>query len=201
MTSAIPIKGGGPSLRLTPLKLHHAAWVTHDVEETAHFYVNIMGMEIASTVMEDEVPSTGDKFPYFHVFFRMADGSTLAFFEAPGLPERSSVAHPAYEIFDHIALEVKDTSEVERWRDWLVQNGIQVIGPTDHGIIYSIYFRDPNALRLEITTSIDPNWNRYGEIASADLKIWCDTKQQAQGKGEDVKGALLGLIRARRSEK
>lgn len=123
-----------PNPGLTPLMLNHAAWVTHDVEATAAFYTRIMGMELASTVYDDRVPSTGDPFPYFHIFFRMGDGSTIAFFEAPPLPKRPSVAHPAYEIFDHIALEVKDRAEVLRWYDWLKSNKVEVIGPTDHTV-------------------------------------------------------------------
>src|SRR5688500_910296 len=111
-----------PAEKLTPLMLNHAAWVTHDVEATAEFYTKVMGMELASTVMDDTIPSTGDAFPYFHIFFRMGDGSTIAFFEAPGLPERAGVSHPAYDIFDHIALQAKDRDEVDRWANWLHQN-------------------------------------------------------------------------------
>lgn len=183
---------------LTPLMLSHAAWVTHDVEATADFFMRVMGMELASTVVGDSVPSTGDRFPYFHIFFRMADGSTIAFFEAPGLPERAPVSHPAYEIFDHIALEVKDHAEVDRWRDWLIENGVQITGPTDHdGLIYSIYFRDPNGIRLEITTPTDPDWNNHTAQGIADLKMWCDGKKAAQSAGADIQAAMVDLIRAR----
>ena len=62
-------------LGLTPRMLNHAAYVTHDVAATADFYTRILGMELASTLFDDHVPSTGDDFPYFHIFFRMADGS------------------------------------------------------------------------------------------------------------------------------
>ena len=62
--------------KLTPRMLNHAAYVTHDVEATARFYTEVMGMELASTIFDDKVPSTGDAFPYFHIFFRMQDGST-----------------------------------------------------------------------------------------------------------------------------
>lgn len=181
---------------LTPNMLNHAAWVTHDVEATAEFYTRIMGMEIASTVYDDHVPSTGDLFPYFHIFFRMGDGSTIAFFEAPDLPGRPPVTHPAYDIFDHIALEATDRAEVDRWHEWLVANNIDVVGPTDHkGLIYSIYFHDPNGLRLEITTPLDKQWNRHTERAQADLKMWCDTKNAAIAEGRDVSKALVDLIR------
>jgi catechol 2,3-dioxygenase-like lactoylglutathione lyase family enzyme len=180
---------------LTPQMLNHAAWVTHDVAATADFYTRIMGMELASTIYDDKVPSTGDAFPYFHIFFRMKDGSTIAFFEAPGLPARSEISHPAYGIFDHIALQAQSREEVLRWYDWLKLNNVEVIGPIDHkGLIFSVYFHDPNGLRLEITTPLDPEWNRHTRQGYADLKAWVQTKEQAQREGRDVPTALLALI-------
>src|SRR3546814_7398793 len=131
--------------------LNHAAWVTHDGEAPADFDTLVMGMELVSTVLDDSVPCTGDDFAYFHVFFKMRDGSTIAFFEAPGLPPRSEVTHPAYEVFDHIALQAKERCEVDRWAAWLQENGIPIVGPTDHnGLIYRISFHDPTKIRLEI---------------------------------------------------
>jgi catechol 2,3-dioxygenase-like lactoylglutathione lyase family enzyme len=184
---------------LTPIMLNHAAWVTHDVEATADFYTRIMGMELASTVYDDSVPSTGDAFPYFHIFFRMQDGSTIAFFEAPGLPVRPEITHPAYAIFDHIALEAKDRDEVDRWHRWLNRNEVEVVGPTNHkGLIYSIYFHDPNGIRLEITTPLDIDWNKHGIQGQADLKMWCDAKKKAQMGKVDVRIAMIDLIREQR---
>ena len=187
-----PSKTAAP---LTPVMLNHAAWVTHDVQATNDFYVNIMGMELASTVYDDHVPSTGDEFPYFHIFFRMGDGSTIAFFEAPGLPQRPPVTHPAYAIFDNIALQAKVKAEVDQWAQWLRSNGLELIGPVDHkGLVYSIYFHDPNGIRMEITTPIDPQWNRHTAQAQTDLRLWCDTKKQAEKEGRDVATALKELI-------
>jgi catechol 2,3-dioxygenase-like lactoylglutathione lyase family enzyme len=185
-----------PNPGLTPIMLNHAAWVTHNVDATADFYMRIMGMELASTVVDERVPSTGDHFPYFHIFFRMADGSTIAFFDCPGLPQRSPVPHPAYDIFDHFAFEAADKAEVDRWHAWLTQNGIPVVGPTDHdGLIYSIYFVDPNGLRLEITTPTDPNWNRHTDRGKEVLAWWSEGKRQAIERGEDLAPAMIKLIR------
>tara|TARA_A100001391_G_scaffold160929_1_gene119709 strand:+ start:277 stop:894 length:618 start_codon:yes stop_codon:yes gene_type:complete len=186
---------------LTPVMLNHAAWVTHDVEATADFYVRIMGMDLASTVIGDKVPSTGDDFPYFHIFFRMQDGSTIAFFEAPGLPERPPVSHPAYEIFDHIALQASSHEEVDRWCAWLKQNDVDVIGPVDHGgLIYSVYFHDPNGLRLEITVPTDIEWNNHGVRGEKDLAQWCDVKRRAVDEGKDVQTALAAFIKQLKSK-
>lgn len=195
---------GAPGLtgRLVPHMMNHVAWVTQDVEATANFYVNVMGMELASTVYDDSVPSTGDPFPYFHIFFRMQDGSTIAFFESPDLPPRPASSHPAYDIFDHIALQAADRDEVDRWRDWLVSNAIDVVGPTDHnGLIYSIYFHDPDGLRLEITAPLDPKWNYHTETATQDLRKWCDAKSLARQNGQNVANALIDLIRKERALK
>lgn len=184
---------------LTPLMLNHAAWVTHDVESTAKFYTKVMGMELASTVYDDRVPSTGDEFPFFHIFFRMQDGSTIAFFEAPGIPARPAVTHPAYDIFDHFAFQAGSCEEVDRWRDWLVQNGVDVVGPVDHGdFVYSIYFHDPNGIRLELTAPIDPHWNQHTEQGYVDLELWCGTKKRAEAEGRDIAEALREVIRESR---
>jgi len=185
---------------LIPKMLNHAAYVTHDVAATVEFYTKIMGMELASSVFDDRIPSTGDPFPYFHVFFRMGDGSTIAFFEAPGLPEAAAPAHPAYAIFNHIALQADNADEVMRWYAWLKQHGLDLVGPTNHADEFlSIYFHDPNGVRLEITTPLDPKWNRHTDRARRDLELWLDTKERARREGRDIPAALIELIRRERA--
>ena len=180
---------------LTPRMLNHAAYVTHDVEATARFYTQVMGMELASTIFDDKVPSTGDAFPYFHIFFRMQDGSTIAFFEAPGLPPRAKTSHPAYDVFDHMALEAASADEVRAWADWLKSKGVDLIGPVDHkGMLLSIYFHDPNGIRLEITAPTDKKWNKHTDQGYRDLDAWVATKKAAEREGRDVTEALLELI-------
>jgi catechol 2,3-dioxygenase-like lactoylglutathione lyase family enzyme len=184
---------------LTPVMLNHAAWVTHDVAATTEFYTKVMGMELASTIFDDKVPSTGDAFPYFHIFFRMQDGSTIAFFEAPGLPAKAKSTHPAYDVFDHFAMQAADADEVRRWYDWLTQNGLDVIGPVDHkGQFLSIYFHDPNGIRLEITAPLVDDWNAHTRQGYDDLEKWLATKEQAKAEGRDVQEALVELIREER---
>ena len=181
--------------RLTPRMLNHLAYVTHDVAATADFYTRILGMELASTIFDDHVPSTGQDIPYFHIFFRMADGSTIAFFECTDLPPAAKSTHPAYDTFNHVALQAENPAEIRRWREWLVSNGIEVLGPIDHkGMIESIYFHDPNGIRLELTTPLDKDWNRQTEQGRADLKLWVETKELARREGRDPAQALRAMI-------
>jgi catechol-2,3-dioxygenase len=83
-------------------------------------------------------------------------------------------------------MQVEDPATVDRWRDWLCANGVEVLGPVDHKIIYSIYFHDPNGNRLEITTPTSPLWNNNGESARASLDEWEDVKRRARETGGDL---------------
>lgn len=177
-----------------PLRLSHLALVTHDAEATTRFYTDVMRMPLVAAVMHERVPSTGDTMPYLHIFFRMHDGSTIAFFEVPSLPEPAQATHPAYDVFQHVALEVATTNEVDEWKAWLESNGISVLGPVDHTIIYSIYFHDPNGIRLEITTPLVQDWNDRPREARAAVASWIETKSRAREDGVDVVDALHDLI-------
>jgi catechol-2,3-dioxygenase len=102
-------------------------------------------------IKADRVPSTGEYAPYLHVFFKLGDGSYIAFFDlgddTAALPSPNT---PAW--VNHIALEVASRDELLAAKARLERHGVQVLGVTDHKIIESIYFFDPNGLRVELTT-------------------------------------------------
>lgn len=178
-----------------PAMFSHIAHVTPDAESTADFYTRVLGMELAQAVMDDGIPSTGDPVPYFHIFFRLGDGSTIAFFEAPDLPDQPQPPHPAYKIFNHIAMQVDSVDEVHQWQRHLTEQGLDVLGPVDHKIIYSIYFRDPiNDIRLEITTPLTPDWNREADSARDALADWVQAKQAAKDSGKGYTAELSAVI-------
>ena len=181
----------------SPTMLSHVAYITHDTAATVRFYRELLGMDLVNAVLDDSIPSTGDPVPYFHSFFRMADGSTVAFFEAPELPPQAPAPHPAYDVFQHLALQVDSKEAVDQWYDWLVENDVDVLGPVDHKIIYSIYFHDPNGLRLEITTPLDPRWNDMGATALASLEEWERVKADARRSGRDMVTMLKELTQER----
>lgn len=132
-------------------KLNHFAWRCRDAEETRRFYEDVLGLPLIHVIREDRVPSTGELNPYTHIFFRMADGSSMAFFDlgddTASLPSPNT---PAW--VNHIALEVGSRRELLAAKARLESAGFEVLGVTDHHIIESIYVFDPNGLRLELTT-------------------------------------------------
>ena len=131
-------------------KLHHVVYRCNDAKETAAFYTDILELEYAMAVSEDHVPSTGEQTPYFHLFFEMKDGSSVAFFELPASPPMQKDPNTP-DWVQHLALEVESEEELFRMKKKIEDAGVDIIGPTDHGFCTSIYFFDPNGHRLELT--------------------------------------------------
>lgn len=179
-----------------PQMLHHTAYVTHDVAATCDFYTRVLRMKLVSSVIDDAIPSTGDPFPYIHIFFEMGDGSTIAFFESLGLPPLAPVTHPAYDIFNHLALNAGSVEAVQQWAEHLTAEGVEYIGPVEHGIITSIYFRDPNNLRLELTADVIPEWKEHGDKATQDVADWQALKERSAREGKH--DGVIAWIKERR---
>ncbi|MEM9624075.1 MAG: VOC family protein [Pseudomonadota bacterium] len=130
-------------------RLHHAAYRCRDSEETRAFYEDFLGLPLVEA-FPIKTTATGRQANVLHTFFQMADGSCLAFFEAPDQPFEFKDQHD----FDlHIALLV-DAKELERMLAKGHAANIEVRGPTDHGFIHSIYFRDPNGYVVELTAPV-----------------------------------------------
>lgn len=183
----------------SPRMLNHLAYLTHDRAATVKFYTDVLGMEMVSTVIGDHVPSTGDNFPYFHFFFRLMDGSTLAFFEAPGMPRAPEPNHVGHKIFNHLAFHAISDEEVIQWRDRLVSKGVEVLGPIDHdGHFLSIYFADPNGIRLEFTHPQHDTWNNTPEQARVDLAKWTKITDEAISQGRNVAEAVVESLKKER---
>ncbi len=131
--------------------LHHFAWRCRNAEETRSFYEDLLGLPLVHVIRQDHVPSTGEFCPYVHIFFQMADGSYIAFFDlGDGVSALPSANTPAW--VNHIALCVASEAELQQAKTRLEAAGVEVVGVTDHGIVHSIYFFDPNGLRVELTT-------------------------------------------------
>ena len=165
--AAVPVKG-----------LHHFAWRCRDAEQTRAFYEDLLGLPLAHLIRADHVPSTGEYCPYVHIFFQLRDGSYIAFFDlgddTAALPSPNT---PAW--VNHIAFEVDSMQELHDARARLIAAGVEVLGPTDHHFVHSIYFFDPNGIRLELTARLDPPGYLADKKASAHAEIaaWSAEKQ------------------------
>ena len=83
-------------------KLHHAAYRCKDSEKTRKFYEDFLGLKLCKAFQID-ITKSGRKVKVLHTFYKLADGSNIAFFEEPN----SSFNFKNQKDFDlHIAFEV-----------------------------------------------------------------------------------------------
>ena len=106
-------------------QLHHFAYRAKDAEETRHFYEDILGLPLVHVIKSDTVPSTGEHCPYVHIFFRMKEGSCLAFFDlGDDVKPLPSPNPPAW--VNHIALRVGSVDDLVQAKQKLQAAGQRV---------------------------------------------------------------------------
>lgn len=154
-----------------PQRLHHVAYLTRDTQKTVDFYTRCLNMKLVASVQSDSVPSTGDVHPHLHTFFQMADGGCVAFFEVLGLPnDEERTAVPGW--VRHLALRVPDREALLGYKQHLEAHGVTVLGPVDHEFCHSIYFHDPNGIRLELTWDLRAFVEEDASIAAGAVEAW-----------------------------
>ncbi|MBQ0755967.1 MAG: VOC family protein, partial [Amphritea sp.] len=145
---------------------------------TVEFYKYYLNMDFLVAIAEDKVPSTKEPDPYMHLFLDAGHGNILAFFELPNSPRMSRDLNTP-EWVQHIAFEVEDRDALLEAQAELESKGLDVLGVTNHGIIHSIYFFDPNGHRLELTyrSGTPEQMKQLAEVAPLMLEEWSQTKK------------------------
>jgi len=170
---------------------HHIAYRCRDAEETKKFYVDILGLKPAAALSFDKDPGGADR-PFMHLFFEMADGNFIAFFDAP-----NNASDENFNIKDgiedyHFAFEVETLDEQKQFMDRLAEAKVPCMGPIDHGFCHSIYFFDPSGLACEITVRDEKHDAILADEASrmeSQIREW-------EAKTRSIKQARLELFAA-----
>jgi glyoxylase I family protein len=164
-----------------PFKLggiHHVAYRCRDAKQTVEWYERVLGMTYVTAFAEDKVPSTGEDDPYMHIFLDAGGGNVLAFFELPDQPDMGRDPNtPAW--VQHLALKSPDMESLLAAKAHIEAQGVEVLGPTYHGVFKSIYFFDPNGHRLELACDIGTaaQYEELKELAPVMLEEWSRTKR------------------------
>lgn len=131
-------------MRLTGV--NHLAFITNDLEKTIRFWRDLLGLRLEAGIGHEG---------YRHYFFKLGDDNQIAFFEyaeaAPMEYKFHGVRTDRPLGFDHVSMTVDTVEELFGFKDRLETAGFKVHGAVDHGIIWSIYFFDPNNIPLEIS--------------------------------------------------
>ena len=157
--------------------LHHNAYRCRDSEETRRFYEDFLGLPLAGTLEINETKTGRKTSGVLHTFYRLDDGSYLAFFEAP---EMAFEFKPQHDFDLHIALEVSPEDLQAMFAKGRAQ-GIETRGISDHGFLHSIYFRDPNGYVIELTAKMaghDDEMDPETNGAREKLDRWQESKAQ-----------------------
>ena len=128
--------------------VHHLALLASDVEQTIHFYQDLL--EFPLTELFENRDYTGST----HFFFDIGNGNLLAFFDFPGLD-----LGPYAEVLGsmhHLAISVTPEKQAHL-RSRLDAAGVEIIFEHDS----SIYFNGPDGERLELLA--DSLGEMYGE--------------------------------------
>ena len=162
-------------------RIHHVAYRCHDAKETVEFYQRVLNMDFQLAIAENEVPSTKEPDPYMHVFLDAGMGNVLAFFELPNSPKMGRDDQTPIWV-QHIAFEVESLEALIEAKSHIESQGLDVLGPVNHGIFKSIYFFDPNGHRIELAahTGTPEQMQQLHDVAPLMLEEWSQTKRAPQ---------------------
>ncbi|MFP6748708.1 MAG: VOC family protein [Alphaproteobacteria bacterium] len=143
------------SIEPTTLGVHHLALNTDDMKMTIDFYVDVIGMNLVHALKVPPGVGVGPGNrgnPPFenlrHYFFDMGNDSLLAFFEMPkGAKQQGD--RDALAAMQHVSFTMLP-APFEALQARLAAQAIDIIGPIEvlPGV-FSVYFFDPNGIRLE----------------------------------------------------
>jgi glyoxylase I family protein len=181
-------------------QLHHYAYRARDAEETRHFYEDILGLPMYHIIQSDVVPSTGEYCPYTHFFFRLQDGSFIAFFDL-GDDEAAQPSPNTPAWVNHISFRVNTVDDLQAMKTRLQAHGVDVLGITDHHIFKSIYFFDPNGVRLEFTAQLADEFQMLQESKTAHARLNEWTARKAQWRADRAAGRAVEALKPQQNDR
>ncbi|NDH40168.1 MAG: VOC family protein [Gammaproteobacteria bacterium] len=167
--------------------VHHAAYRCRDAEQTRWFYEDVLGLPLAAAMVFDEIPGSGRKSEYMHLFFQLADGNFIAFFDEPSTAT-SDHFHKKDSFDVHIAFEVESREAMLAYQKRINEAGKGCLGPVDHDFVESVYMYDPNGIQVEITSKTPD----YDQIMSDDAAQAHDQLANWTARTRGVKEGLFG---------
>jgi len=131
---------------------HHVAVVTRDLEETARFYEDVLGMSVGDVIEGDARGAVSR-----HRFIRPGEGWGLHYFESPDAEPHATGHRIDRDALmgrvgvQHVAFALPDEAAGIGLRERLRENGVASTEIGSAGPINNTLFFDNNGLLLEAT--------------------------------------------------
>jgi glyoxylase I family protein len=121
--------------------LHHAALTVSDVEASASWYADLLGMQVVLSGDDEQVS--------FRVLAHVASGTVVGLRQYHQ-PARAQDRFDEFRVgLDHLALGVPSRAALERWQDELERRRVTYTPIVETSIGHVIVFRDPDGIQLE----------------------------------------------------
>ncbi|MBJ7329970.1 MAG: VOC family protein [Solirubrobacteraceae bacterium] len=124
--------------------LHHLTLISADMDATTAFYRDLLGLALVQEAISDDDPEAR------HHWFDTGGGQRISFLEYPTM-EKGVVGTGSTH---HIALAVDSPEELDVWRDYLTQHGVESSQIFERNGFRSLYLRDPDGHILELATRV-----------------------------------------------
>jgi glyoxylase I family protein len=125
--------------------LHHVTVIVADLERSAAFYRDVLGLALVREGSNDDDPDAR------HFWFgdaKATPGTLVSLMEYPQLHEGRVGRGTTH----HFALTVDSVDELAAWREYLRSRGIDTTELLDRGPFQSLYLRDPDGNILELAS-------------------------------------------------
>jgi glyoxylase I family protein len=138
------VSGEARQMRLTGL--HHVTAISRDLERTARFYRDVLGLAL---VQQEGNPDDPDARAFWFGDPAGTAGTLVSFLEYPELPDGTVGPGAAH----HFAFAVSSLEELRAWVDYLRSSDVECTEVMDRGRFHSVYVRDPDGHIVEIATT------------------------------------------------
>jgi glyoxylase I family protein len=125
--------------------LHHVTIIVADLDRSAAFYRDVLGLALVRQTTNDDDPDAR------HFWFGDAHGSPgtlVSLMEYPNL-QQGQVGRGTTH---HFALTVDTVAELQAWREYLRSRGVDTTELMERGPFTSLYLRDPDNNILELAS-------------------------------------------------
>jgi catechol 2,3-dioxygenase-like lactoylglutathione lyase family enzyme len=169
--------------------MQHTAYRCRDAEQTRWYYEDVLGLKLAAALdFEEHSGVEGEPRKYMHLFFEMADGGLVAFFDDPDNVAGDFFDKKMNGFDSHMAMEVEDMESLYAMQKRIQDAGITCLGPLDHGFAFSVYAYDPSGVQTELICKVD----NYDEIMAGAAKVAHQSIREWSDKTRAKKEAMFG---------
>ncbi len=137
--------------------IHHIAMMSADFKKHIDFFCDVMGCKLSALFHMHGVPGGLHAFlelnPHCYFSIVQTDGAKTVPIELGKTHSGTGAGSCAPGTMQHLAFNVDSIEDLLAMRDRLRSEGLNVMGPMDHGMCQSIYFAGPDQMTLEIATS------------------------------------------------